>query len=44
MSESTEDFVAKVHETQQKQQKNKEHYGKGKPSEKLVNTQHTNNP
>ncbi|CAM3384191.1 DUF4023 domain-containing protein [Paenibacillus lupini] len=41
--ESTSEFVAKVHDTQAKQRKNK-NYGKGKPSQKLQNVQHTNNP
>ncbi|MBW7454747.1 DUF4023 domain-containing protein [Paenibacillus sepulcri] len=42
--ESTNEFVNKVKDTQSKQQKNKEHNGKGKPSQKLQNVQHTNNP
>ncbi|MFX3635769.1 MAG: DUF4023 domain-containing protein [Candidatus Pristimantibacillus sp.] len=42
--ESTNEFVSKVKDTQAKQQKNKEHFGKGKPTEKLSNKQHTNNP
>ncbi|MFF2092874.1 DUF4023 family protein [Paenibacillus sp. NPDC058174] len=44
MSDSTNEFVSKVQETQQKQQKNKEHFGKGKPTGKLANKKHTNNP
>lgn len=42
--DSTEQFVDKVKDTQAKQQKNKQHYGKGTPSAKLQTKQHTNNP
>ncbi|GGD59193.1 DUF4023 domain-containing protein [Paenibacillus nasutitermitis] len=42
--DSTNDFVNKVKDTQAKQQKNKEHHGKGKESKNLPNVQHTNNP
>ncbi|MFF2483215.1 DUF4023 family protein [Paenibacillus sp. NPDC058071] len=44
MTDSTGEFVSKVKDTQNKQQANKERYGKGKPAGKLVNKQHTNNP
>jgi hypothetical protein len=42
--DSTKEFVNTVKANQAKQQKNKEHYGKGKASQKLPNVQHTNNP
>ncbi|MFD1956986.1 DUF4023 domain-containing protein [Paenibacillus thailandensis] len=42
--DSTEQFVNKLHDTQAKQQKNRDRYGKGKPSQKLQTKQHTNNP
>ncbi|QHT60990.1 DUF4023 domain-containing protein [Paenibacillus lycopersici] len=42
--DSTNEFVNKVQDTQAKQQKNKENYGKGTPTQKLQNKQHTNNP
>ncbi|WP_219836613.1 DUF4023 family protein [Paenibacillus sp. R14(2021)] len=41
--ESTSDFVKKFEATQEKQRKNAGR-GKGKPSQKLANVQHTNNP
>ncbi|NBD23050.1 DUF4023 family protein [Paenibacillus glycinis] len=41
--ESTNEFVKKFNDTQAKQRKNAEK-GKGKPSQKLQNVQHTNNP
>jgi hypothetical protein len=41
---STGDFVRKVKDTQRKDYKNREHYGKGTPSGKLPNKQKGNNP
>jgi hypothetical protein len=41
---STGDFVRKVKDTQRKDYKNREHYGKGTPSAKLSTKQHGNNP
>lgn len=41
---STEEFVAKVHDTQAKDEKNRRTQGKGQPSAKLATKQHTNNP
>ncbi|MCJ8012877.1 DUF4023 domain-containing protein [Paenibacillus sp. KQZ6P-2] len=43
MTDSTRDFVNKVHEQQEKQRKNKEHYGKGEPGKQLQNKQHSTN-
>ncbi|CAM4384049.1 DUF4023 domain-containing protein [Paenibacillus tarimensis] len=42
--ENTRDFVNKVKDTQAKDQKNRQTQGKGTPSAKLPNKQHTNNP
>jgi hypothetical protein len=42
--ESTGEFVRKVQETQKKDEKNREHYGKGTPSGKLPGKQHSKNP
>ncbi|WP_236339207.1 DUF4023 domain-containing protein [Paenibacillus plantiphilus] len=44
MGDSTNEFVEKVQETQRKDQKNREHYGKGTPSSKLPAKQHSKNP
>ncbi|MCQ6557714.1 DUF4023 domain-containing protein [Paenibacillus mendelii] len=44
MNESTGEFVAKTKDTQEKDKKNREHYGKGTPSSKLPTKQHSNNP
>ncbi|MFB9329016.1 DUF4023 domain-containing protein [Paenibacillus aurantiacus] len=44
MNGSTSDFVAKVHDTQEKALKNKANHGKGTPSSKLPTKQHANNP
>lgn len=41
--EDTQAFVDKLHDTQKKAEKNKEHHGKGKPSKNLPNKQHSNN-
>ncbi|QHW29779.1 DUF4023 domain-containing protein [Paenibacillus rhizovicinus] len=41
--DSTSEFVQKFNDTQEKQRKNAQK-GKGKPSAKLSNVQHTNNP
>lgn len=41
--DSTKEFVRKFNDTQAKQRKN-EQKGKGKPSQRLQNVQHTNNP
>ncbi|GGG13178.1 DUF4023 domain-containing protein [Paenibacillus abyssi] len=40
----TKAFVNKVKDTQMKDQKNREHQGKGTPSAKLPTKQHSNNP
>ncbi|WP_420832285.1 DUF4023 domain-containing protein [Paenibacillus humicola] len=40
----TGEFVEHVKKTQRKDEKNREHYGKGTPSAKLPNKQHGNNP
>jgi len=40
----TSEFVQKVQDTQRKDEKNKQHFGKGTPSAKLQTKQHTNNP
>jgi hypothetical protein len=39
--DSTHEFVKKVHDTQDKDKRNKEHQGKGTPSDQLSNKQHT---
>ncbi|UHA75491.1 DUF4023 domain-containing protein [Paenibacillus sp. 481] len=39
----THEFVEKVHDTQQKAQKNKQHYGKGSPGNNLPGKQHSTN-
>ncbi|QYR19096.1 DUF4023 domain-containing protein [Paenibacillus sp. sptzw28] len=44
MEKDTKQFVEKVHETQEKDRKNREHYGKGTPSGKLPAKQHGKNP
>lgn len=41
--DSTHDFVEKIHENQKKQEKNKEHRGKGNESSALQNKQHGTN-
>ncbi|TYP79597.1 DUF4023 domain-containing protein [Paenibacillus methanolicus] len=41
---STSEFVEKLHDTQEKAQKNKAIHGKGTPSSKLPTKQHGNNP
>lgn len=38
--DNTHEFVEKLHETQAKQELNKEHHGKGTPSDKLPTKQH----
>ncbi|XEC97233.1 DUF4023 family protein [Paenibacillus tarimensis] len=40
----TKQFVDKINEIQQKDQKNREHSGKKTPSAKLPTKQHGNNP
>lgn len=42
--DDTKDFVNKVKDTQRKDQKNREHQGKGTPSEKLPTKLHSKNP
>ncbi|WP_409341873.1 DUF4023 domain-containing protein [Paenibacillus sp. MBLB4367] len=39
--ESTGDFVKKVHDTQQKDEKNKQRQGGGQPQRKLPGKQHS---
>lgn len=39
----THDFVEKLHETQEKAEKNKKHQGKGNAGNKLPNKQHSTN-
>ncbi|WP_084360986.1 DUF4023 domain-containing protein [Neobacillus fumarioli] len=39
-NESTHEFVQKLHDQQEKQQKNKEKHGTNTPSKKLPNAQH----
>ena len=41
--DSTNEFVDKVHDTQEKMEKNKETQGKGNPNAKLANKQHSTN-
>ncbi|MFY4777067.1 DUF4023 domain-containing protein [Metabacillus sp. RGM 3146] len=41
--ESTNDFVEKLHENQEKTEKNKKHQGDGNPHYKLPNKKHTTN-
>ena len=41
--ESTNEFVNKVHDTQQKDEKNKRTQGVGTPSQQLANKQHSTN-
>ncbi|MGG1575395.1 DUF4023 domain-containing protein [Fictibacillus sp. NRS-1165] len=41
--ENTSDFVEKLHENQEKAEKNKKHQGKGNPGSKLPNKQHSTN-
>jgi hypothetical protein len=41
---NTEEFVEKIHDTQAKDEKNREEQGKKTPSSKLPTKQHTNNP
>ncbi|NHN32383.1 DUF4023 domain-containing protein [Paenibacillus agricola] len=41
--DSTHEFVEKLHDTQKKAEANKKHQGKGTPSDKLPNKQHTTN-
>ena len=41
--ESTQEFVDKLHDTQAKDEKNREHQGNGNPAGKLANKQHANN-
>ncbi|SFD63938.1 Protein of unknown function [Bacillus sp. OV194] len=41
--ENTSDFVEKLHENQEKAEKNKKHQGKGNPGTKLPNKQHGTN-
>ncbi len=43
MLKPTDQWVDKVHETQQKDRENREHQGKGQTSRKLANKQHANN-
>lgn len=38
--DNTHEFVEKLHDTQAKEARNKEHQGKGTPSEKLPNKKH----
>lgn len=38
--ESTHDFVEKIHDIQDKAERNKRQHGKGTPSEKLPTKQH----
>ncbi|RSK29081.1 DUF4023 domain-containing protein [Bacillus sp. HMF5848] len=39
--ESTHEFVEKIHDTQKKDEKNREHQGKHNPNQKLPNKQHS---
>lgn len=39
--DDTQAFVDKVHDTQKKAEKNKQNHGKGTPSQKLPNKQHS---
>ena len=41
--DNTHEFVKKLHDTQAKAERNKEHQGKGSPSNKLSNKQHSTN-
>lgn len=41
--DSTQDYVKKVQETQEKAEKNKKHQGQGNISEKLPNKKHSTN-
>jgi hypothetical protein len=41
--ENTHEFVEKLHATQEKQEKNKEHQGKGSPEKQLSNKRHSTN-
>jgi len=41
--DSTRDFVEKVHDTQEKARKNKQHNGQGSPEKKLPGKQHSTN-
>jgi hypothetical protein len=41
--ESTRDYVKKLHETQEKAEKNQKQQGQGNISEKLPNKQHSTN-
>jgi len=41
--ESTHDFVEKINNTQKKDERNKQHQGKGTPANKLSNKQHATN-
>jgi hypothetical protein len=42
--DSTEQFINKLHETQAKDERNRQKNTKGQPSKKLPNKQHTRNP
>ncbi|WP_082865795.1 DUF4023 domain-containing protein [Paenibacillus crassostreae] len=39
--DSTHEFVEKIHDTQAKDKRNKEHQGKGTPDRQLPNNQHS---
>lgn len=41
--DSTSKFVDKLHDTQRKAEKNKQHNGEGSPGKKLPNKQHSTN-
>nr|WP_136607297.1 DUF4023 domain-containing protein [Paenibacillus dokdonensis] len=43
MTDSTREFVDKVHDNQEKQRKNKEHHGQNVQSKQLPNKQHSTN-
>jgi hypothetical protein len=40
---NTNDYVKKIHDTQEKAEKNKKHQGQGNISEKLPSKQHSTN-
>lgn len=41
--DNTHEFVEKLHDTQEKDEKNRKHQGKGTPSDKLPTKQHSTN-
>ena len=41
--ESTHDFVEKLHDNQEKAERNKKRQGKGNPNQKLPSKQHSTN-